>query len=154
MIPTIDPAIKQAHDQLVAKMGGREGFMGWQLCQLASSGQPTDVTFYRREPILDVTVDPKLLRPFLYGWPVRRVQRAFEHIRFSDGTVVSLGEIWTLNPMPKEGFTAEQLAAVDMTQAEVQAGLNGETIRQMIRETYHCRSQAEEDFYVRRWIAS
>ena len=56
--------------------------------------------------------------------------------------------------MPQDGFTEEQLAAVDLREAEQKVGQNGETLRQMIRESYHCKTRAEEDKFLRRFIAS
>ena len=39
-------------------------------------------------------------------------------MKFSDGTVASLMEIWTVNPMPKGGFTDAELDAVDLAEVE------------------------------------
>jgi Nucleotidyl transferase AbiEii toxin, Type IV TA system len=63
-------------------------------------------------------------------------------------------EIWTVNPMPMEGFSPEELAAVDLAQGEERMGPGGETLRKMIRKTYHCKSRKEVDHFLRRWIAS
>ncbi|MNJ75255.1 hypothetical protein D3C77_723200 [compost metagenome] len=68
--------------------------------------------------------------------------------------VANLSEIWTINPMPVGGFTQEELDNVDMSQGEQQAGPQGETIRKMIRSTYHCKSKKEIDYFLRRWLAS
>ena len=65
-----------------------------------------------------------------------------------------LGEIWTVNPMPMEGFTDEELAAVDLSKGEERQGPQGETLRKMIRKTYNCTSRKQTDHYLRRWIAS
>jgi hypothetical protein len=43
---------------------------------------------------------------------------------------------------------------IDLAQGEEVAGFNGETIREMIRHVYHCKSRAEEDWFLARWIAS
>ena len=56
--------------------------------------------------------------------------------------------------MPEDGIGIAELAAVNLAEAELHAGDQGETIREMIRATYHCASPAEEDYFVRRWIAS
>ncbi|MGE0118974.1 MAG: hypothetical protein AB7S71_07890 [Dongiaceae bacterium] len=76
------------------------------------------------------------------------------HLEFSGGTTAGKGEIWTVNPMTKGDFTKEELDAVDMKEAEERVGPNGETLREMIRATYHCKSKDEEDRYLRRFIAS
>ena len=38
----------------------RESHLGFQIIELSTSGQPTDVTFYHRPPILDVVIDQKI----------------------------------------------------------------------------------------------
>jgi hypothetical protein len=43
---------------------------------------------------------------------------------------------------------------MDLATAEEKGGPSGETIRQMISDTYHCDSREEEDFYLRRFLAS
>jgi hypothetical protein len=58
-----------------------------------------------------------------------------------------------LNPMPPGGVDNEAMSRADMARAEVRAGQNGETIREMIADTYHCESTAELDWHTRRWIA-
>ena len=40
------------------------------------------------------------------------------------------------------------VSSVDMADAEKAIGLDGETLREMIRNTYHCRSRAEEDHFI------
>ena len=77
-----------------------------------------------------------------------------QDIRLSNGTKVNIHDIWTINAMPKEGFTEEELEAVDMSRAEERIGPNGATLRKMIKDTYHCTSRDEEDYYLRRFIAS
>ena len=56
--------------------------------------------------------------------------------------------------MPAEGFTQEELDNVDLSEGDQKAGPQAETIRKMIRKTYHCKSNKETDYYLRRWIAS
>jgi hypothetical protein len=46
------------------------------------------------------------------------------------------------------------IASVDLSAGDETAGMNNETIRHMISATYYCRSRAEEDFFLARWIAS
>ncbi len=74
------------------------------LTMISTSGQPTDVTFYRRKPILDVRVSTKLGAACFYGLE-SHVPSLLKRIEFSNGVVASLGEIWTVNPMPIDGFS-------------------------------------------------
>ena len=98
------------------------------LTMLSTSGQPTDVTFYRRKPFLDVKVSTKVAAARLYGLE-SYLPGLLKRIEFSNGAVASLGEIWTINPMPMGGFSAEELASVDLLQGEERYGPRGETLR-------------------------
>ena len=151
--PTQDITPQEAIKRLDQHFGSREGMLTHTLTVLSTSGQPTDVTFYRRRPLLDVKVSTKIGAARLYGLE-SYLPRLLKRIEFSNGAVVSLGEIWTINPMPMGGFSAEELASVDLSQGEERHGPRGETLRKMIRKTYHCKSRKETDYFLRRWIAS
>jgi hypothetical protein len=60
----------------------------------------------------------------------------------SDGSTASLSEIWTLNYMPPQ-FGSRRLPVWVC-----------KTIREIIRNTYNCKSREEEDYFLARWIAS
>ena len=121
---------------------------------LSQTGQPCDVTFYRRDPIIDVRVDQQLFLALAYGAGHKRLADMLNAIKFSDASTAAITDIWTLNPMPKDGFTEQQLASVDLDDAESPVGPNGEALRQMIRDTDHCTTVQQEDKYLRRFIAS
>lgn len=144
---------QEAIKRLEQHFGDRESMLTHTLTLLSTSGQPADVTFYKRKPILNVRVSAKLGAARLYGLE-DHVPRVLRRIEFSNGMVANLSEIWTINPMPVDGFTQEELDNVDLSEGEQQAGPQGETIRKMIRATYHCKSNKETDYYLRRWIAS
>ena len=134
--------------------GSRFVFLGHQILTLSTFGQPCDITFFKKGPPIDVTVDPQLALAVMYGAGPERLHEMLQSIKLSNGAEVSINDIWTINPMPKGGFTREELDAVDMSQAEEKAGPNRETLRKMIKDTYHCKSQDEENYYLRRFIAS
>lgn len=145
---------QEAIKKLEAHYGSREAMIGSTLVHLSTFGQPCDVTFYKREPILDVEVDQQLGLALMYGAGAKKLQEMFGAIKFSDGSIASLAEIWTINPMPKGGISAADLAAADLAEGDQAAGPKGETIRQMISETYRCKTREEEDKFLRRFIAS
>jgi len=136
----------------------------FQLEYYAGTHQKFDVSFYQREPILDVCLERDfahellavLNRPhMLMRRPgARRLSALLKRIVFSDGATAHIDDIWTINHMPPDRLTIAALDSADLAQAEVRAGYGGETIREMLRETYRCASAAEEDWFVRRWIAS
>ena len=144
---------QEAIKRLEQQFGNHESMLIRTLTVLSTSGQPADITFYKRKPILNVRVSAKLGAARLYGLE-NQVPRLLRRIEFSNGMVANLSEIWTINPMPVDGFTQEELDNVDMSQGEQKAGPQGQTIRRMIRSTYHCKSKKETDYYLRRWIAS
>ncbi len=144
----------EAMKKIEKEFGSRLAFLGYQAVMLSMTGQPCDVTFYKRKPALDVTIDQRLSISLMYGAGAKKLKELLESIKLSNGEVVSLGEIWTLNPMPKGGFAEAELAAVDLAGAREKVGPNGETLRKMISDTYHCKSTDEEDRFLRRFIAS
>lgn len=146
---TQDLTPQEAIERLEEQFGGREGMMLHQLTVLSTSGQPADITFYRRKPILDVRISSKIGAARLYGLE-SHLPRLLKRIEFSNGMTANLKDIWTINPMPVGGFTQEELDAVDMSQGDERSGPRGETIR----KTYRCKTNKETDFYLRRWIAS
>lgn len=145
---------KKAMATLEKRFGSREGMLGYMLIELSIFGQPFDVTFFNRKPILEVRLGPKIGSAIMYGAGKVKLAELLNRIEFSDGTVAGLGEIWTINPMPKEGFPEGELQAVDISDAEASVVPNGETLREMIRKTYHCTSVDEEERYIRRFLAS
>ncbi|WP_438382321.1 hypothetical protein ABHV46_00930 [Asaia sp. BMEF1] len=150
---TQDITTQEAIKRLEQHLGSREGMLTRNLTMLSSSGQPADITFYRRKPLINVQISTKIAAAWLYGLD-GQLPRILKRIPFSNGAVASLTEIWTVNPMPIGGFTDKKLAAVDLAKGEERHGPNGETLRKMIRKTYQCKSRKETDFYLRRWIAS
>jgi hypothetical protein len=134
--------------------GDRMGMLVWELHHYARAMQAFDVTFYEREPILDIKLSAPWARGFcsalLSDKSSRRAKKLLGRITFSDGSTAGVNEIWTLNYMPAD----LDMVGVDLAQGEEVIGLGGETVRHIIRKTYHCKSRAEEDFFLARWIAS
>ena len=136
------------------EFGSRFGFLSYQLLMLSTLGQPCDITFFEKPPAIDVKIYPQIALAIMYGAGARKLQEMLENIEISNRDKISISEIWTINPMPKEGFSKEALEAVDISKAEEQVGPKGETLRKMIKDTYHCKSKDDEDYYLRRIIAS
>lgn len=115
---------------------------------------PCDITLLNSAPRIGVRVDPKFVYALMYGAGAGQMRELLSSIKLSDGSSVSLMEIWTINPMPPEGFAPGELEAVDLAEGEEVCGPGGETLRVMISKTYHCKSRDEEDLYLRRFLAS
>ena len=56
--------------------------------------------------------------------------------------------------MPVNGLSDEELSSVDISEGEQRFGPNGETLREMIRNVYHCKTSEEEEHFLRRYLAS
>ena len=57
--------------------------------------------------------------------------------------------MWTLKFVPDD----MDVSGVDIARTDRRHGPGGETLREIIRNTYRCRSRAEEDHFIARWIA-
>jgi hypothetical protein len=116
--------------------------------------QMFDVTFYDREPLLDVKLDQRwamrLTILLMSDAEVEQIQAFCRCVVLSDGTTVPFAAIWTINYMPEDLDTRN----VNLVGGEEVVGFGGETVREIIRTTYRCRTRAEEDFFLARWIAS
>lgn len=145
---------KELIGKIEKEYGSRQGFLFHQLTTLSMTEQPCDITFYNKKPAISVKIDPKINIALMYGAGPYQLKELLENIKLSNGDVVCLNEIWTINPMPENGFTKEELQSVDMSEGEEKVGPNGETLRKMISDTYHCKNREEEDYYLRRFIAS
>src|SRR5688572_6834880 len=107
-----DEAIKKIQEQF----GSREQFLAQQLITLSMTGQPCDVTFYKRGPILDVEIDPQLNLALAYGAGAAKLLEKLKNIKLSNGEEISIEDIWVVNPMPKGGISEAELAAVDLAE--------------------------------------
>ncbi len=145
---------KDAMERIQQEFGSRYGFLGHQLIMLSMTGQRCDVTFYKNDPAIDVKIDQKINIALMYGAGAKKLKEILENIKLSNGDTISINEIWTINPMPQKGFSKAELDSVNMEEAEEKVGPNGETLRKMISDTYHCKSREDEDQYLRRFIAS
>ena len=145
--------LTEAKRRLYEQFSTRERFMLWQLAHYASTGQTFDATFYGREPSLEVTLTQEFAHAFMNALVSERVSdlsRLIRRVCFSDGTSIGVAGIWTLNYMPRD----LDISDVDLSPGEQRIGDQGETMREMISNTYRCRSRAEEDFFLARFIAS
>lgn len=148
-----EEALKRGRDILKNRFGSHEEFIFHQLLQTALSGSRCDVTLFNGKPHIDVKVVPKFMYGLMYGAGAKKLAELLSEIPLSDGSTVSFSQIWTINSMP-DSISQAELDAVDLSQADKKSGPNGETLREMIPKTYHCSSRAEEDKYLRRFIAS
>jgi|ERR1035441_4176099 hypothetical protein len=139
---------------MLKRYPSRFNLLGEQILQHSLSSQPCDITFRDREPILSVKISNKITLALMYGAGPDKLKEMLENIPLSNGDTVSINDIWVIFPMPKGGIPQEELDAVDLAEGDKEAGSQGETVREMIREVYHCKSKEDEDRFLRRYIAS
>jgi hypothetical protein len=145
--------LTEARRRLYEQFPTRERFMLWQLAHYASTGQTFDATFYGCEPSLEVTLSQEFAHTFMDALVSERssdLSRLIRKVCFSDGTSIGVAGIWTLNYMPHD----LDISNVDLSPGEQRIGDQGETMREIISNTYRCRSRAEEDYFLARFIAS
>ena len=140
------------------ELGGTEGVMIRTLLISAIAEQPIDITTVKGKRFLEVTVDPSFIYPLIYGAGPRRRATVMENIKIKDRqghkSMVSFNDIWIILPMPKEGFTDEELRGVNIADGEQVNPSTGEKLRDMIRNSYHCKDESEVDYFLRRYLAS
>jgi hypothetical protein len=59
--------IQKAIEKTLERHGSREAFLGNQLVTLSMTGQPCDVTFFKKIPAIDVIIDPRINIALMYG---------------------------------------------------------------------------------------
>ncbi|ELY1879106.1 transposase [Pseudomonas aeruginosa] len=121
---------------------------------LSLSGQPCDITFRNRKPLIDVVIDRELHYALMYGAGPEKISKMLPGIKLKGGGSFDFSDVWTINPMPKGGISKQELDSVDLSDADTPIGPNGESMRKMISDTYHCETAEETEYYLRRFYAS
>lgn len=125
-----------------------------RLEQYALSGQRCDITFFSSKPKIDVRISPQFFYALMYGAGPKDLRPLIEKIELSDGTQINALDVWTINPMPKEGVAQDDLDSVDISRGDQELPNTGKTMWEIIRETYKCENDAETEHYLRRFLAS
>ncbi len=153
-----DKEFKRGLHRLKEVFGDRVSMLFHQLHYLAISGRPCDICTYSGKRYLDVEVDSNFVVVIMYGAGPRKLAEMLKEIKLSKKghptAKVSIEDIWAINPMPIAGFSKDELDKVDMSKGEEKWGPEGETLREMIRNEYHCKDENEVDDFLRRFLAS
>ena len=153
-----DKELKRGLRRLKEVFGDRVGMLFHQLHDLAISGQPCDICTYSGKRYLDVEVDSNFVLAIMYGAGPRKLAEMLKEIKLNKKghptAKVSIEDIWAINPMPIGGFSKGQLDKVDISKGEEKWGPQGETLREMISNEYHCKNETEVDYFLRRYLAS
>lgn len=146
---------EKAQQAIMERFGSREGHLAWQILELSRSGQPCDITFFERDAITATKISERISIALMYGAGPEKLKELLENIELVNGVRIVFGEIWTINPMPMHGFTANELAKVDISEADEPSEFYaGKTLREVLSETYRPSTDELLDHYIRRFIAS
>jgi hypothetical protein len=148
-----EEAMRRGRQILEKQFASHEEFIFDRLMQVALGGLTCDITIFNGKPHIGVRIVPKFMYGLMYGAGADKMAELLSQIPLSDGTTISVTQIWTINPMPSS-FTQAELDDADMSQASKKCGPNGETLREVVSKTYGCATPEEEDKYLRRVIAS
>jgi len=131
--------------------------MSWLLSRLenyALTEQIVDITLGSEKPKINVKISPKFSYALMYGAWIKGLKPLLQKLELSDGTHINAADICTINPMPSEGFTQEELSSVDINEGNQIIPDTGKTMKEIIRETYKCENEQETEYYLRRFLAS
>ena len=68
---------KAVMKRLKQRFGDARGLLAHQILTFSMSGQPCDVTFFKRKPALNVKIDQKLSLALMYGAGLRNCRRCW-----------------------------------------------------------------------------
>jgi len=77
--------IDEGKRRLTEVFGSREQMLGSMLITLSRTGQPCDVTFYKKKPILNVKVPQSINLALMYDAGAKKLKQMLDRIQFSDG---------------------------------------------------------------------
>jgi hypothetical protein len=146
--------MKRIQDFVEATFGSHDSLLAHQIITHSIYALPCDVTFRDRKPFLDVTIDEKIGQSLMSGAALDVLHDTLNYIRFSNGESARFNDVLLIVPMPVGGVSQAAMDAVDLSEADDLAGLEGETTRDMIREVYRCETRDEEEHFLRRYLAS
>lgn len=131
--------------------------ISWLLSRLehyALTEQIVDITLRSSKPKINIKINPKFSYALMHGAWTKGLKPLLDRLELSDGTHINAADIWTINPMPSEGFTQEELSSVDINEGNQIISNMGKTMKEIIAETYKCENEQETEYYLRRFIAS
>src|SRR5208283_2347930 len=97
-IPLFSPQRREKKSMITFEeiFGPRFTLLGRQLLTVSCLGRKCDVTFFKNEPAIDVTVDQRLGLALCCGVGPEMFYKMLQDIRLSNGAVVQMSDIWTI----------------------------------------------------------
>ena len=66
---------------LKEKFGSRIEFLGNQILMLSSTGQPCDITFFKKPPVINVEIDKQIVLAIMYGAGPQKLMEMLKDMR-------------------------------------------------------------------------
>lgn len=132
----------------------RQGMLFKKIIDFSTFEQVCDVLILGSKPHIDVKLSPSYGAAMMYGAGAAKITEMLKTLDLQSGVSIQMNTVGDILPMPREGFTPEELAAVDLSGGDAVGGPNGETVREMITQMYHCQTEQETEWALRRFLAS
>lgn len=112
-----------------------------------------DITFRDRPPLIGVRLSPTLNAALMYGAGSAKIAQLMDRIETRTGAVFRAVEVWVIVEFPYGLPTEADLAGVDLADGDAEVA-PGVSMRQMAKEVYHCKDDAEAEQMLRRILAA
>lgn len=137
---TADDSVRRQHTlQTLVRLSETEGYC--------------DITFFNREPLLGVRLSPKLGSALMYGAGAAKIASILSALETRSGLSFDAADVWVIVQFGHSLPTPEELAGVDLADGEAEIA-PGVSMREMARQVYHCRDDAETEAMLRRVLAA
>ncbi|HCF0970795.1 TPA: transposase [Pseudomonas aeruginosa] len=123
------------------------------LVRLSESEAYCDITFFNRPPLLGVRLSPKLGAALMYGAGAAKIASILAALETRTGVTFSSDDVWVIVEFGRSLPTAEDLEKVELADGEAEIA-PGVSMREMARQVYHCRDDAETEAMLRRVLAA
>lgn len=129
----------------------RQTYIENLLIYLSVHNEPFDMTTYSGKRFLDCKLVGEFAMHMEGNYRPETHAYRIANISFKSGNnteqIIGIKDVWIINPLPKNGIHDDMLAAAELADA-------GPELRQMIKESFHCKDDIETDYFLRRYLAS
>lgn len=112
-----------------------------------------DITFRNRDPLIGVRISPTLSAALMYGAGADKMAELFDRVETKSGHVFRATDVWVIVEFPHGLPSEEDLNNVDLSEGDAEV-VPGVSMRQMAKETYHCKNDEDVEAMLRRVLAA
>jgi len=124
-----------------------------RLVDLSRTEGYCDITFHNGPPLMGVRLSPQLNAALMYGAGTKKMTELFNRVETRGGKVFRASDVWVIVEFPDGLPSDEDLAAVDLADGEALV-TDDVTMRDMARQIYHCKTDADAESMLRRVLAA